>query len=254
MPTADPSPADQSRLEDFNKYFDMVPATTRQQRNQVYQIRYRVYCEEFGYEPTAKFSRQQEIDEYDCQSIHCLVTHRQSGMAAGCVRVVMVEGSDRMPMEEHAQGSIDQDFIGSFSDRRDSLCEISRLAVDGAFRRRRRERETRFGNVEVNAFSAWERRTFPLIALALIVGAGAVADLLNRRNCFAIMEPFLPLMLQRAGMGFRRVGSDFDYRGVRAPYYADINQLIAEASPERRLFFQAVRERFAAVLLPSSAQ
>ncbi len=53
----------------------------------VYQIRYRVYCEEFQYEPPI-LSRCQETDEFDATSSHCLVMHKATGMPAGCARLV----------------------------------------------------------------------------------------------------------------------------------------------------------------------
>lgn len=248
MSTADPTPAGLSRLEEFKQYFELAPAITKEQRDMVYQIRYRVYCEEFGYEPTEAFRNHQETDEFDDQSMHCLVTHRESGVPVGCVRVVMVEGNDKMPMELHADDSIDKEFLGTFAERRDVMCEISRLAVDGAFRRRRREQETRFGNVEVDPGQEWERRTFPLIALSLMIGAGALADVLGRRHCFAIMEPFLPVMMRRAGIHFRRVGEDFEFRGVRAPYYCNMEDLFDTAPAEIRSYFDKMRAKFVAAL------
>lgn len=248
MSTAESSSAGFSRLQEFNQYFDLSPATTLEQRNQVYQIRYRVYCEEFGYEPTEDFSDHQEMDEFDGQSVHCLVTHRESGVPVGCVRVVMVEGSEMMPMETHAGDSLDRAFMDSFKGRRDAVCEISRLAVDSTFRRRRREQETRFGNMDSLGTKEWERRTFPLIALSLMVGTGALADALGRKHCFAIMEPFLPVMMRRAGIHFRRVGTDFDFRGKRAPYYGNMNELFDNAPAELRLYFNAMRKKFAEAL------
>lgn len=252
MMTATAPPKGPARLEDFTRYFDISLALTRKQRTLVYQIRYQVYCEEFGYESTSALGNHQEMDEFDCQSMHCLVTHRESGVAAGCVRVVMVEDNDLMPMEKHARDSLTPGIMEQFADQRDSICEISRLAVAGAFRRRRREKQTRFGDLEGWDFSLGEQRTFPLIAVALFLGAGAVADILNRRNCFAIMEPFLPAMLSRTGLRFQRIGTDFEHRGIRAPYYANIDELNNNAPDELRSCFAAVREEFAPLLLPAT--
>lgn len=250
MSTADPRPAGLSRMEEFSRYFELSLALTRKQRDKVYEIRYRVYCEEFGYEPISTFSNGQEIDEFDCQSIHCLVTHKASGLPAGCVRIVLVEGSDHMPMEVHAADSIDHVFIDSFQDRRATVCEVSRLAVDTAFRRRHRDWETRLGNIEKVDFNASETRSFPLIALALMLGAGAAADALGRINCFAIMEPSLAVLMKRAGIHFVRIGTDFEFRGKRAPYYGDMNELIGAARPEFSAYFLALRKQFKAILLP----
>ena len=248
MSTVQSSSAGFTRLQEFNQYFDLSPATTLKQRNQVFQIRYRVYCEEFGYEPTDEFSDHLEVDEFDRQSVHCLVSHRESGVAVGCVRVVMVEEEQLLPMELHAGDSVDQEFFGSFKEQRNNVCEISRLAVDGAFRRRRREQESPVGNVESIGANEWERRTFPLIAVSLMIGAGAMADVLGRKHCFAIMEPVLPVMMRRAGIHFRRAGTNFEYRGMRAPYYGNMDELFAKAPAEFCLYFNALRERFTEAL------
>lgn len=252
MSNTDTTLAGLSRLEEFNQYFELTPAITKEQRNMVYQIRYRVYCEEFGYESTEAFSNREETDAFDGQSSHCLVTHKASGLPVGCVRVVMVEGNDPMPMELHGGDSIDQDFINTFAGRRGVICEISRLAVDGAFRRRSREQETRFGTVETAGNIELERRTFPLIAFSLMVGAGALADSLGRNHCFAIMEPFLLVMMRRLGIHFRRIGEDFEFRGTRAPYYANMEELFDSAPDELRLFFNSMRAQFVKTLEAAS--
>lgn len=248
MSTEHPNHEGFSRLKEFHHYFELSLAMSIEQRNMVYQIRYRVYCEEFGYESTETFRDHQETDEFDGQSLHCLVTHRGSGVPVGCVRLVLVNGKEVMPMELHAGDSIDQEFMGSFDERRDAICEISRLAVDGAFRRRRKEQETRFGNVDALGAAEWERRTFPLIALSLMIGAGALADVLGRTHCFAIMEPLLPVMMRRAGINFRRVGEDFEFRGVRAPYYGNMDELFDVAPAELRLYYHTMRAQFEATL------
>ena len=247
-PTATSSPAGFTRLQEFSEYFDLSPATSLEQRNQVFQIRYRVYCEEFGYESTDAFRDHLEKDEFDHRSVHCLVTHKATGVPVGCVRVVMVDGDELLPMELHAGDSIDQDFFDSFRERRDCVCEISRLAVDGNFRRRRREKESPVGNIDSIGANEWEQRTYPLIAVSLMIGAGAMAEVLGRKHCFAIMEPVLPVMMRRAGIHFHRAGTNFEYRGMRAPYYGNMDELFERAPAEFCLYFNALRERFTEAL------
>ena len=67
--------------------------------------------------------------------------------------------------------------------------------------------------------SQQERRTFSVIAVACFLAATALIDLTDRNSVFAMMEPFLPRMLKRAGLGFTRAGRDIDYHGLRAPYH-----------------------------------
>ncbi len=242
-------PADKSSLfMDFARYFDLSLALTGAQRAQVYEVRYRVYCEEFGYEPVETFTNHQEVDEFDGHSVHCLVTHRDSGRPAGCVRLVMMDDDGPMPLEKHSGDSIDHSFMQRFSGQRRELCEISRLAVDGEFRRRRGEQETRFGTKDTLQFKTREKRTFPLIAVSLFLASAAVAELMHRKHCFAIMEPFLPAILKRTGVGFQRVGADFEFRGIRAPYYANLDDLIRDAPDELRFCYEVVKAQFAEAL------
>jgi len=243
------NPQMSSLFMDFAKYFELSLALTDEQKAAVFTVRYNVYCEEFGYEDASAFKDGLERDAFDEQSIHCLVTHKSSGVPAGCVRLVTVGESTRMPFELHCADALDEDFFDGFDRKRGTMAEISRLAVDGQFRRRRGEMETRFGNTDSLHFAAREKRTFSLIAVSLFLAASAVADIEKRQDCFAIMEPFLPIILRRTGIIVRRVGADFDYKGTRAPYYLNISEAIQAAPEELRLCFDVVRAQFAEVLL-----
>ena len=44
-----------SLVEDFQRFFDVEYVTTKEQKSAALGIRYRVYCEEFGYEPKEHF-------------------------------------------------------------------------------------------------------------------------------------------------------------------------------------------------------
>lgn len=244
------NPEMSSLFMDFAQFFELSLALTDEQKADVYRVRYSVYCEEFGYEDPKAFLDEMETDAFDDQSIHCLVTHKSTGLPAGCVRLVTVEDSTRMPMEDHCEGSLDTEFFNHFESRRGSMAEISRLAVEGQFRRRRGEKATRFGDTDSLHFAAREKRTFSLIAVSLFLAASAAADLMRRKDCFAIMEPFLPTILRRTGVTVKRVGEDFDYKGVRAPYYLNIDEAIRNAPDELRLCYEVVRSQFAEILVP----
>lgn len=235
---------------DFAEYFELSLALSPEAKKDVYAIRYNVYCEEFGYEDSQAFKDGMETDVFDDHSVHCLVKHKPSGKPAGCVRLVTVDDDRSMPMEEHCKDSLDPDFFKDFSNRRQYMSEISRLAVDGQFRKRRGEQETRFGNTETLHFDAREKRTFSLIAVSLFLAAAAVADLLKRKDTFSIMEPFLPSILRRTGIVVKRVGGDFEFKGVRAPYYLNVDEAVRNCPDELRLCYEVVRSQFAATLDP----
>ena len=207
----------------FQDFFTVEVAQTKEQKSKVYGIRYWVYCDEFGYESVDKFPDHEEKDEYDDFSLHCLIMHKKSGLPAGCVRLVPAfDDKDRptqLPLELHCKDSLDHEYIDSLNLDRRTVCEISRLAVDRFFRRRSGEELTRFGEVHGLDCSQQEQRTFSLIAIAAFLAATALTDISGKTNVFAMMEPFLPRMMKRSGIVFNKSGFDMDYRGIRAPYF-----------------------------------
>ncbi len=235
----------QSLIEGFSRYFSVKLAESVIQKEQVFRIRYRVYCEEFKYESVEHFPDQFEIDDYDKFSRHCLITHLETGMPAGCVRLVSAIGpcdEAPLPFEKYCSNSLDQTFIDSMELDRSTVCEISRLAVDGAFRRRTGETLTRFGEINGLHFSAQEQRTFSLIAVACFLAATVLTQRENRTNVFAMMEPFLPRMMQRSGIDFHRVGKDIDYHGIRAPYFITTQSAVGNMHADLHELYQWIKE------------
>ena len=72
-------PEKSSLFMDFNRYFEISLALSEKQKASVFQVRYHVYCEEFGYEDAKRFANGLETDSFDERSLHCLVTHRAVG-------------------------------------------------------------------------------------------------------------------------------------------------------------------------------
>jgi len=226
--------------EDFRDYFDVFLANTEQLRSAVYKIRYRVYCVEFEYEPINSFPNKEEFDEFDEHSRHCVIIHKSTGMPAGCVRLVPAAETLILPFEKYCSSSIDKEYIKKLNLDRDKVCEISRLAVDGAFRRRASEARTRFGEIDAIDCTHRERRTFSLISLAAFLSATALTELTGKKNVFAMMEPFLPRMLEKSGIFFNKAGIDIDYHGMRAPYFAKTEDAMKSMHPDLEHFYEYV--------------
>ena len=236
-----------SVAETFSKYFDVSIAATKAQRNAVFSIRYRVYCDEFGFESVEEFPDQIEFDEYDPQSTHCLITHRPTGKPAGCVRMVPTysnEIRDPLPFEKYCASSLDREFLTQLSPPRETMCEISRLAVDRDFRKRAGERRNRCGVTEEFQSSEEERRTFPLIAVSAFLASTALTKITQRNNIFMMTEPFLPRLLERSGIVVKRAGQDIDYHGVRAPYYITSESAAKGLKGDLRDLYQQIYQQF----------
>lgn len=230
--------------ESFATYFLVQIAHTQAQRDSVYAIRYNVYCKEFGYESPAAFPDGRERDEYDDQAIHALIIHRATGRPAACVRLVPARSEDEnipLPFEKYCAESIDTAFVRGLGLDRSTLCEISRLAVDGRFRRRACDEGNSYGVIGPS-FSKEELRTFPLIAVAAFLAATALTEVSGRGNVFAMMEPFLPRLLRRSGIAFKRAGRDADYHGMRAPYFITSRSAIDNMKPELLSLYLHIRQ------------
>ena len=226
-----------SLIENFQQYFSVEFAHTIEQKQEVYGVRYRVYCDEFEYESTALFPDQLETDEFDDISLHCLIVHKSSGKSAGCVRLVPALGENPLPLEKHCAESLDTEFISSLNLARNTVCEISRLAVDRLFRRRTGEELTRFGELTGLDCSQKEQRTFSIIAVAAFLASTALTDLSGRTNVFAMMEPFLPRMLKRSGINFQKAGEDMDYRGIRSAYFIRTQSALENMNPDLKSLY-----------------
>lgn len=234
-----------SLIESFQRYFEVVLATTDVLKRQVYEVRFRVYCEEFKYEAVDLFPDRMEYDEYDQFARHCLIIHRGTGLPAGCVRLVPAFGESSdfpLPLEKYCSSSLDSQLIAGLKLDRSSVCEISRLAVDGMFRKRTGEALTRFGEINGFEFSAQEERTFSVIAVACFLAATALTEKDMRTNVFAMMEPFLPRMMRRSGIDFQRVGKDMDYHGIRAAYFITTQFALANMNKELFQLYQWIKK------------
>ena len=186
----------------------------------------------------------EENDEFDDRSEHCLIIHRESGRPAGCVRLVPTFDSrekDPLPYEKHCYESLDENFINQLALNRQQVCEISRLAVDAIFRRRPGEHSTRFGELNGLDFSQQEQRTFSLIAVACFLAATVLTENTGRTNVFAMMEPFLPRLMNRSGIMFQRAGQNIDYHGTRAPYFITTQSALTNMHPDLRELYQWIK-------------
>lgn len=226
---------DQSITAAFNRYFRVVIVDTPALKEEVYRIRYDVYCRELGYEPAENFPDKLERDSYDERSRHCLLLHRGSGVYAGCVRLVMPDPLDpdgKLPFEDACAGSLYQDLVEPIFDQRHAVGELSRLAVPEHFRRRRGESESSLGNLDIPAHKPGELRQFHHIPLGLYLACSAIGVATGLEGVFAMMEPRLARHLQRFGIIFQQVGQIVDYHGPRAAFYITQEALLRNLKPE----------------------
>ncbi|ABM62291.1 PEP-CTERM/exosortase system-associated acyltransferase [Halorhodospira halophila] len=241
-------------VNQFQAYFEYQVALTPEQRREAFQLRYDVYCMEYGYEDPSDHPDGQEQDDFDESALICTVRHTQTGRLAGCFRIILpgMEPSEpeRLQMEVdctetlYTNGRLDSGRHPK-NLRRDSVCEVSRLAIHTDFRKRPGEKQTRMGAVDWLDLPEDQRlahlRTFPLLGSSLFSAVAYTCGRLGRDHIFAVMEPRLARLLTREGIRFQQIGDVMEYHGEeRAAYYNSLEKFVVEtvASPLLRPLYR----------------
>jgi len=235
-----------SLTELFLKYFEIDLVTTETQRTRAGRVRYRVYCEEFGYEPAADFPGRCETDPYDDYSLQCLVTHRRSRRAAGCVRLICADEERSRAFEDHCRGNVYLDYLQELGDDRDRFCEVSRLAVDTTFRKQPGGIRLGPGEIDHLGCCRVERKTFSLVGVAALLSVFAMASHTGRSDMFAMMESNLPRLLRQMGIVPERAGDPMEYHGERTLYYITTGSAVESLRDDLRGLYDAIHGRLAA--------
>lgn len=213
-------------FDSFIKDFTFNVAISDEEKNRIYQLRHEVYCQEIGYSPPGISSKKIELDAHDSHSIHCLIEHKRSGLAAGCLRLVLpapvsAGKQHRLPLQEYGERSLSDTTLHPAKLPYDSICEISRFAIARAFRHRPIKHETLDVGTSSHTFTPEEKKTFPMIIVALFLATYALVGLVKKRHVFAMMEPRLPRLLSLSGFHFTRVGERIEMHGTRNAFYID---------------------------------
>jgi hypothetical protein len=91
---------DPDLLTHFTKYFEILRADTPALLEELFRLRYQVYCQEGclpGFDPADyPDGLEHDIYDYEHRSVHCLLRHRPTGSNAGTVRLVLADPSSRM--------------------------------------------------------------------------------------------------------------------------------------------------------------
>jgi len=189
-----------------------------------------------------------ERDEYDSHALHALVQHKTTGLAVACTRLITPGPSNSatpLPLERYCKDSLNIDYLNTLKLPRRKICEASRLSVSKSFRRRHGrdgKPEPHYGYPESLELSEPEQRTFPFISISISLATTALTELTGRPYMFAMMEPFLPRLLQRVGYSFRQVGEMTDYHGQRAAYLQESGAVLQNLKAELRELYCEIRK------------
>ncbi|MBV9388101.1 MAG: PEP-CTERM/exosortase system-associated acyltransferase [Chroococcidiopsidaceae cyanobacterium CP_BM_ER_R8_30] len=186
----------------FHQHFQIVLANTPKLQQEVFKLRYRVFCQELESEPKSNHLDGMEQDIYDQHSVHCLLLHRASQQYAGCVRLILAEPffPASLPFAPLCR------YPSSTGHSSPScLGELSRLTVAAEFRQRLSYKTKTERSIEDCNSARVEERAYPLIVPGLYMAAISIALELDLDAIYALMPPQLATYLQKFGMKLGQV-------------------------------------------------
>jgi N-acyl amino acid synthase of PEP-CTERM/exosortase system len=170
-------------------------------------LRYRVYCEERGFESPEDHPDGLETDEYDDSSIHFAAIARKTQKVVGTIRLIL--NSEKIfPIEESFEFTKSLPHI-----ERDRLGEVSRLALS-----RRYCRELKGG---LRLGSEAGEVVSGLIHRMVYEGCQ-----LGIHHMYAVMARGLPILLARRKIFFSKIGPAKEYHGLRTPYICTVQEVV----------------------------
>jgi N-acyl amino acid synthase of PEP-CTERM/exosortase system len=192
----------------FDDRFETFVADTELAKSIHYNLRYKVYCLDKGFENAAAFPDQQETDIYDKNAVHFIVRHRESGQWVGGMRLVLASPA-KLPLS--CFSAIDMDSIEDITGT--LVAEASRLCI----------LPSSFFDSEKPVESTETREILhpSSVSLGLIRAAREYCLSHEIRFSFFLITDQLARILIRVGMEIKPVGPRIQHRGLRRPYIHD---------------------------------
>lgn len=232
--------------EYFSNYFVPVVAKTENELRGAHKIRHDVFCSELKlFDAT---SQDYERDSYDDYSEQCLIKQDSTDVYAGTVRLIMPTNDEQiLPIEKVALKHITDSRYLPSNFKRDEVCEISRIAIPRAFRRRKTDQFQGAATAAINegTYSEKELRCFPLIVVGLYMTTAALAIKSGKKHAFFMVEPRLARSMKYIGIKLIKIGDEFEYVGRRAPYYINHDEFIEHLSPSFKIMMKSFIKKMA---------
>ncbi len=208
--------------QSFDSCFEVFLADTPESKKIHYQLRYRVYCDEIGFEDKEQFPAQLEMDEWDSRAVHFLVRHKYTQQWLGGLRMVRHK-SHVFPFQE---SSITHERIPSA--RYKNSVEISRLCITKEARR------FAFRNSAIDAPEENRKISFlhdyRNINRNIMWGLYRAAALYSVRqgikHWYMLSTPALAYCVKKQGFDIQQIGEAGSRQSVRLPYYLSAKQVL----------------------------
>ncbi len=229
-------------------------ATDEKEQEKIFKLRYKVYCQEWGFDNHVDHSSRIITDKYDEHAIH-FVAKDDAQKIVGAIMIIL-NSSEGYPTENYCELNLDKDGLP-----RDSLAEISRLVIHRDCRKRAGDRyiyghdeerrsigsfnfpqtygnyhttykrnEDRYAkqNSKRGGDSYSDRRKRHEVLISLYKAVYQESKRRNISHWYSFMTKGILNFLVRLGIEFREIGDSIDYYGIRTPYLAEIMKIDEE--------------------------
>lgn len=200
--------------------FLCIHADTHEAKQHHYALRYKVFCEETGFENSNAFPLNVERDQYDDYARHFIVLDRLKRQWVGAMRLVDASAIT-LPSEEIA-GS-----LNGLDDTRGCAVEFSRLCISSEYRSTTQaviphSNEEMTGLVQHGRFPTEYKQADNDVLLRLLRASFAWRP--EVEYCYFIVTKALSRVLRRFGIPLEQVGHPVEHRGMRIPFRYDVSQ------------------------------
>ncbi|MGR6034120.1 MAG: PEP-CTERM/exosortase system-associated acyltransferase [Candidatus Nitrosoglobus sp.] len=218
----------------FLQHFEVLEANNSPNLlNEIYALRYQVYCLENPFEDATYFNDQKEKDIFDEHSLHILIRHRGTGEAIATVRLVLPNPSNprgQLPLEAYC-GSLRNTTLKHLRNSAAySPAEISRFAISKSAKQRIMNIPPielgRIGKSTGN-YTHWSRLLHSHLTLELLTAAMKLSYDYGLTHWYSLATPALIKILNRFAFQLTPIHPAIEHRGKRYPCLDNLEALLA---------------------------
>jgi N-acyl amino acid synthase of PEP-CTERM/exosortase system len=212
----------------FDHEYETILADTSAGKRIHHQLRYRVFCEETGFEDEQDFPEEEEFDHWDRHAVPFIVRTRKTGEWVATLRLILPRSS--LPSQQLCM--LDRGAIARIKPY--EVAELSRLCVLPSFRCRRDRRRDSSRTKTLTKHQESE------ITLGLLRAAAAYSREHGIRFWYMLTTRGVARLMNHLHLPLHPIGTGIEHRGKRYPFVAHLEKCQARAerlSPDfARLF------------------
>lgn len=232
-------------------------ASDEKELTAIYKLRYKVYCQEWGFDKHLDHTDEMITDIFDENAVH-FAAWDETEKIVGAIMLIL-NSPEGYPIEKFCELDINKDDLPS-----EGLAEISRLVIHRDYRRRAEDKyiyghdeerrsigsfdfpQTYPGqniysrraddkykpkrNSRRNNESYSDRRRRHEVVISLYKAVYLESKRRNLTHWYSIMTKGILILLSRFGFEFQEIGDPVDYHGIRTPYLGEIAKIEQEMS------------------------